>query len=113
MTESTEFDVYNDDGFDEAFADLINGLEDVVASASPTENAFGHVNKVDAFVANTETNMPPGDLSDHGYKLSRETVRELTDRIQATSVSPYNRFRSQRRMLSVSSAIAQQLNSGY
>jgi hypothetical protein len=40
MTESTDFDTYDDDGFDEAFADLINGLDDMVTGVSPSRMIF-------------------------------------------------------------------------
>jgi hypothetical protein len=50
---------------------------------------------------NDKTSRTTPEVHDHEYKFPRVTVSELNGRIAQTNISPFNRFRSQRGMLSV------------
>ena len=94
MNDDPEFDIYDEGGFDDAFAELINSLKEVESCARSNE---------------LTTNGSPlqelqrdvsGALEDD-CKVPHEAVGELNKRISKATLSPFDRFRSQRGTLSV------------
>lgn len=79
MEEDVEYDSFSDDGFDEAFADLIDSLNDV-----ETRRYLSH-----ASVIETEPS-----------ELSADSNRSRT---ATPDASPFERFRKRRGTLSVAS----------
>ena len=79
MEEDVEYDNFNDDGFDEAFADLINSLNNV-----ETRRCRSHSRVIEA----------------EQSELSADSNRSRT---ATPDASPFERFRKQRGTLSVAS----------
>jgi len=88
--------IHDDDGFDEAFADLCDSLREVQTGISyPSAEAYAECpEEANDSRRETETNEVEN-------KFSREEVAELNQRIESSTRSPFERFRSQRPALSV------------
>jgi hypothetical protein len=89
MEEDPDFELYNDAGFDEAFADLMNGLKEADA-----DNVV-------------ESNGLPDDVAsvsegrEYDNKVPRETIDVINERLAQVTETPFTRFRSRRGALSV------------
>ena len=54
---------------------------------------------------NDETSAITPEIYHHEYKFPHDIVSELNGRIEQSTISPFDRFRSQRGMLSVSPVV--------
>jgi len=92
--------IHDDDGFDEAFADLCDSLRKVQTGiSSPSAEAHAECHE------EANDSRPETETKEDEDKFSREEVAELNQRIGSSTRSPFERFRSQRPALSVSSLI--------
>jgi hypothetical protein len=93
----SDFDEYDGDGFDEAFADLIKSLNE-----RETSTPFDSVADPPAEYSGTQS-IELEEVHENGdeHKLPHAKVLELNDRIQSTAISPFERFRRGRGTLSV------------
>jgi hypothetical protein len=93
----SDFDEYDGDGFDEAFAELIESLNE-----RDTSTSFDNVEDTPAEYSGTQS-IQLEEIHENGdeHKVPHDTVLELNDRIQKTALSPFERFRRQRGTLSV------------
>ena len=89
MPDEATADEYDDDGFDEAFADLIKGLNEAEHCVSSTTGRADQQDAASQIVV------------EHDFKLPREAVYVLTERIEQTTMSPFSRFRKEKGRLSV------------
>src|SRR5271163_3896676 len=97
MIDDSERYIHDDDGFDEAFADLCDSLREVQNGIlSPCAGAYAEC------FEETNDSQPGTATHEDEHKLSHDSVAELSQRIGCSTGSPFERFRSQRRALSVS-----------
>lgn len=93
MTDDSEFD---EEGWDEAYAELINGLQE--ADVCRTRS---HPLLIEVTSDAGEKDEVDDDDIDDDFKFPAETVSKLNDRIQRTTESPYEIFRRRRRRAGV------------
>jgi hypothetical protein len=89
MEEDPDFELYNDAGFDEAFADLMNGLKEADADTVDESNVLP-----DAVASVAEGR-------EYDSKVPRETIDVINERLEHATETPFTRFRSRRGALSV------------
>ena len=99
MVDESEYDEYDDDGFDEAFADLVNGLKEA-ETREHLPRTFDLMT-VNQSPQNGVSSLGVTEVVDNEYKLPHDAVSELSERIDQTSLSPFDRFRKQKGVLSV------------
>ena len=97
----------SDDRFDKASSDLIDGLRE-----AETGSTFERAALIISQRSPQNGASATSGVVDHEYKLPQETVQTLSECIEQTSLSPFDRSRKQRGVLSVRATLGCMLSLG-